>query len=178
MGKLNDDEIDKKVIEYTKTLTDTQKEAFNRIAGTTGTRSYVKKSNSNLKKAFSKIKKNVQKAYPKEGDSSGFEKPDKEESRDFELPKPKKEKKPVEKKLDVVLGKKQTQPQLPKKIKRKLTVEKKKQELKAPSGREYSRIELREGLGSKRAKEWRKKNKIPVNDFKLSKPKKKSKKVK
>lgn len=179
MVKLTDEEIDEKVEVYKKGLTASQRQAFDDISSNTGTRSYVSKSKKNLTKAFNKIKKNVQKAYPSDGSPSGFEKPDKgADKKPFDLPKPKSEKKPKAEKKPVE-GKLQNKPAVPKKIRRKLTLEKKKETLKAPSGRKYSPTELREGLGSKRAKEWRKKNKIPAKDYtpaKKNKPKSKSKK--
>jgi hypothetical protein len=180
LSKLTDDEIDKKVEEYKKTLTPRQKEAFDDITGTTGTRAYVKKSNTNLKKAFNKIKKNVQKAYPNEGDKSGFEKPNSnKEDSGFVKPKPKSTKKkttdktkkkaqPKKQKKNPVhknvkkgkinnqpsLGKLQNQPQEPRRLKEKRKVT----ELKG----KYSQYEIHEGINSKRAIAYRKKN--GVND--------------
>src|SRR5690606_20086145 len=36
---------------------------------------------------------------------------------------------------------------------------------RAPSGRQYDSTEIHEGKGSKRARAWRIKNNIPVNDY-------------
>jgi hypothetical protein len=51
-----------------------------------------------------------------------------------------------------------------KKVNRKQREKVKAQERKAPSGRAYSNTEIHEGINSKRAKEWRKKNKIKESD--------------
>lgn len=193
----SDEDIDAEVEKYKQTLTATQREAFDRISGTVGTRAYAKISKGNMTRALKKIKKNVQKAYPGDSDVSGFEKPEGgETSTGFDMPKEKGEKeegkkgkgkkgkgkKRKTKKVvlsqsakdkGVVLGKLQNQPQLPRKVKRKMKVEKRKQEERAPSGREYSRTELREGLGSKRAFEWRKSHGVATNDFDETKTKRK-----
>lgn len=51
-----------------------------------------------------------------------------------------------------------------KKISRKQRENIKQKEKRAPSGRKYSYTEIHEGIHSKRAKEWRKKNKISEKD--------------
>lgn len=118
-------------------------------------RQYAKGSNEALKKITAKVKKGV--IHQKYGNSplttldDGWKR--------FVKPKPKKKLVKAQKKL-VEQQKKTTEKKTRKK---RATV--KKTERRAPSGREYSDTEIREGVGSKRAQEYRKKHGIKKGDW-------------
>jgi hypothetical protein len=154
--KLKNSEIDSAVIRAQADLSLSQGRQLNKISDKTWFRQYAKQSKENLKKILKKVKKGL-----KHGDYTYASKPEFDE-RGFIEPKVKKGKKVKKAQKKEVVPKKQEKKQ---KLTRKEREQVKRTVRRAPSGRVYSPTEIREGVGSKRAQEWRAKNKIDVKDF-------------
>ena len=159
-----DDYIDK------QNLKGEQKEILKQQSGKTWFRQYAKKSKENLKKITEKVKKGI-----KHGKYTYDSKDSVGGDRGFVKPKIKKEKKQKTGKKKAT-GKKKVSTTTKQGVKRKVEMPKKMSKRKekeiarriverAPSGRKYDDVELHEGLGSKRATEWRINHGIPADDF-------------
>jgi hypothetical protein len=137
-----------------------QQEIFNQIKETTWFRQYAKGSMDAKNKIIKKVKAGI-----RHGKFTYASKQLDEESRGF-IESRKKKKSTGQKKLEKTQKKIQSeQTQKKKKVSRKQREQIKIQERKAPSGRVYSKTEIHEGVKSKRAKEWRKKNNIEEKDY-------------
>ena len=161
MVRLTNEDLDRKLNSSSKNLSSEQKQIFNKIASKTWFRQYAKRSKENLNKIVEKVKKGVK--HGKYTYESGFI----EEGRGFILPKVKKSKKKQEPKTKNVKVQTQTSKKKTNVKRKQRVVERQKKEI-APSGRQYSATELREGKGSKRAREWRVKHGIPEGDYTTS----------
>ena len=154
-----DDYIDK------QNLKGEQKEILKQQAGKTWFRQYAKKSKENLKKITEKVKKGI-----KHGKYTYDSKDSVGGDRGFVKPKIKKEKKQKAGKKKTsgkkkVAGKKKVVSAPKKKVVRTFRESEKQKSRVAPSGRQYSKTEIHEGINSKRAKAWREKNGIRADDF-------------
>lgn len=157
MSRINNEMIDKKIQSSGKGLNEQQKLILEKVSEKTWFRQYAKKSKDNLNKIVEKVKDGI-----KHGKYTYETKLIDNAPKDFIMPKPKKKttvKKKTTGKKKATGKKKVTYAKRKQKI-----IEKKKKEF-APSGRQYSATELREGKGSKRAREWRIRNGIPEGDF-------------
>jgi hypothetical protein len=156
--KLSDSQIDSYIESQKRGFkSESQKSDFEKKSQTTWFRQYVRKSKTRLKTITAKIKRQIKQgkgSYYSEGRN-----PEEDKRGVWDMPKEKKR-----------LTKKEVKTKTAKKKKVKISrVEKEKVKQitrRAPSGRVYSKVELHEGLNSKRAVAWRAKNGIAKGDFK------------
>lgn len=133
-----------------------QQKSFDEVSKNTWFRQYAKKSKTARNKITAKVKQGIK--HGKYTYNSGSP-----EVRGFIMPKPKKAEK--QKKIT-----KEVKPKN-KIVKKKGSITRKEREqikqtiYRSPSGRIYSKSEIREGLGSKRAIAYRRAHGIPENDY-------------
>lgn len=142
---------------------------WDKISNQVWFRQYARGSSVALKKITKKIKDGIKKNKYTTSDLSkpvsGFEKPSKIKKKKKTSKGEKKLKKETEKLQKKTKRTVKEPEKVIKQDKRKKRVVERAQTEKAPSGRAYSKTELREGKGSKRSREWRKRNGIDENDF-------------
>ena len=175
------EEIDVAVFGKRQGLSDRQQKQLIKITDTTWARTVMSRSKKTMNKLLNKIKSGIKqgkykdtgleqqgrfpfaeppiKTKKKKGKSKPKKEKGKKEMKQFKEPQ---KKKAATKKKE---GKKAIFPTAPRKIRRKITEERKLKTLFAPSGRKYSKTEIHEGIKSKRAKEYRLKHGIDVNDY-------------
>ena len=161
MVKQTEQEIDLAIIANMKNLTPKQKRIMLGVSEQMWFRGYAKKSKKQLNKLLKKVKAGVKEG--KYGTSPKFDTPTQgyEKPREQQYEKPKVKAKPKRREKKVRIEKPKTGKA---KIRRdKLTAQ--SIIMRAPSGRKYSMTELREGVGSKRAKQYREKHNIDINDY-------------
>ena len=149
--QLSNKELDSELSKVTFRSLKSQK-IFKEISSQTWFRQYAKGSRGQLKKITEKVKKGIRHGkYSYMSLMTGTPEQPRGTTK-----KPKKTK--AEKKIE------QKQAKIKKTGVRKQREKIKQEERRAPSGRKYSYTEIHEGLRSKRAKEWRKKQGISEKD--------------
>ena len=164
MAKVRDEEISIAVYRATKGLNDRQAQLLRTQSEKMWFNAYAKKSKKNMNTIIKNVRKRIKegKYDPRNPDYNADGIQGVEIPKEFKMPKPKKKKKGKK----VVKKKVVRKVEMPKKVSKRKEKEITKKLVKcAPSGRQYSRTEIHEGVGSKRAMQYREKHGIDVNDF-------------
>ena len=162
-----DKDINETIQEKLKGLNSDEQERFLKVTGQSWAMGYMRKNDLAKRKLLKKIREGVKQG--KYGDTdlnapkAGYpyeEKPKVKKERK-KKPVTKKQKSAIEKEKGVIKSKKAVYPKEPRAQREKRL----QATLTAPSGRKYSKTEIHEGVGSKRAVEYRARHNIPKNDF-------------